>query len=235
MDYGCIFILEIANYVTIRIMKIKSDQRGVTNVLLVPLIISAIFFVATLGFAVWAYTSRQDYKDNSDQKAAAAVEVAEKRVAAEKDNEFLEKEKFPLRSYKGPADLGSLSLSYPKTWSGLVSQENEKVFIFTPDVITEQRDQPYALRILIEDDSYDDVVTGFDSLVREGKLTAKVYSLPKLPDVVGLRFDGEIDEGKPGAAVILPLRDKTVRIMCEIPDRLGDFNNIILPNISFNP
>jgi len=216
-------------------MKLKHNQDGVLNVLLIPLILSTVFFVSTLGFAAWAFMSRQDYKDNADQKIAAAVEVAKKQVSTEKDNEFLEKEKFPLKTFNGPADLGSLSMSYPKTWSAYISGNDEKTFIFNPDIVTERDDPVNALRITIEDTVYSEAATQYDSQVSEGKLSASVYSLPKLPEVVGVRFDGEIEDGKRGALIVLPLRDKTIKIACEIPDRIADFNNIILPNISFKP
>jgi hypothetical protein len=216
-------------------MKIRNEQGGELNLLMVSIIFSSILFLSTLGFGIWAFVSRQDYKNNSDQKAAAAAEVAKKETAAEKDNEYVEKEKFPLKSYKAPADLGAISMSYPKTWSGYVSASDENFFIFNPDVITARDDPLYALKITVEDSAYNDVLEDYYGQVQEGVATAKAYSLPKVPSVVGVRFDGEVESGKPGALVILPLRDKTIKIACEIPDRLNDFNKIILPNISFNP
>lgn len=214
---------------------IRVNEGGALNVLLIPLITSAVLLVAMIGFGTWAYMGRQDYKNNADQKIAAAVEVAKKQTATEKDNEFLEKEKYPLKTYSGPSDLGSLVLSYPKTWSGYVSNNDGKFFIFNPDIVTERDNPLNALRITIEDSPYSDVVTQYDGQVEDGKARAGIYALPKVPDAVGVRFDGEYEDDKSGALVVLPMRDKTILIACEIPDRLEDFNNIILPNISFKP
>lgn len=202
-------------------------------------IVTGLVFIATASFATWAFLSRQDYKNNADQKIKAAVEVTEKNVAAEKDNEFVEKEKYPLKAYNGPADLGAFTLEYPKTWSAYVSTgggvNNE--FIFHPDVVraANSGQQQYALRVTIEETEYNQVITQYDSQIQQGSATVVAYSLPKVPSVVGVRFDGEIEVGKPGALVVLPLRDKTIKIACEIPDRLNDFNRIILPSFSFNP
>ena len=220
----------------IRIMKIRNNEGGSLNVLLIPLILTTLFFLGALGFSFWAFMSRQDYKNNSDQKSAAAVEVAKKEVSSQKDNEFVEKEKYPLKSFNGPAELGSITLSYPKTWSGYISGgEAAPFFIFNPDVVSAGTETSYALRVTVESSPYNDVINNYDSQIQDGKLKATAYSLPKVSKVVGMRFDGEIEDGKPGSLVVIPLRDKTIKIGCEIPDRLGDFNKIILPNFSFTP
>ncbi|HEX5455922.1 MAG TPA: hypothetical protein VFW77_01010 [Candidatus Saccharimonadales bacterium] len=215
-------------------MKIR-NERGEASALLVSFIALAILFVVTASFAAWAFVSRQDYKNNSDQKVAAAVEVAKKNTAAQKDNEYLEKEKYPLKSYTGPGDLGALRIVYPKTWSAYINTGTENQFIFNPDIVNAASEALYALKVSIVPQSYNNSVQQFEGRVQAGAASAKAYSLPKVPSVVGLRFDGEIEPGKPGALVILPLRDKTIEIFCEVPDNLSDFNKIVLPNISFNP
>ncbi len=216
-------------------MKIKDNESGALNVLLIPLITSTVLLLAMIGFGAWSYMSRQDYKNNTDQKVSAAVEVTKKQVSTEKDNEFLEKEKFPLKTYSGPSDLGSIVLSYPKTWSGYVSDNDGKFFIFNPDIVTERDTPRNALRITVEDKQYSTAVNQYTDKVEDGKAKATIYSLPKVPESVGVRVDGEYDDGKNGSIVILPMRDKTILIACEIQDRIKDFNDIILPNISFKP
>lgn len=216
-------------------MKVRDDEHGELNMVTFGLIFGTLLFVMTLGFGIWAFVSRQDYKDNSDQKVAAAVEVAKKEEAAIKDNEYVEKEKYPLKTYRAPDDLGGITLSYPKTWSGYISPDNNNFFIFNPDIVTARNDPVYALRITVENLPYSQISDQYNSQVQQGKLKAKAYSLPKVPSVVGTRFDGEVTIGKPGALIVLPLRDKTLKIACEIPDRLKDFDNIILPNLVFNP
>lgn len=216
-------------------MKLNRDESGALNILLIPLIISVLCFFAALGFGIWAYAERTDYKNNSDKKVEAAVVVANQKLSSEKDNEFLEKEKFPLDIYKGPAESGSLQVSYPKTWSAYIATEEDPVFIFGPKYVPAGEETAQALRISIESTPYNEAISGYDGQIQDGKLRATAYSLPKVPGVVGLKFDGELEEGKTASMVVLPLRDKTLKISSELPDRFNDFNKIILPNLVFSP
>ncbi|HET7629832.1 MAG TPA: hypothetical protein VFK03_00495, partial [Candidatus Saccharimonadales bacterium] len=114
------------------------NQRGSVNPLLFSTIIFAVLTVAAAGLFVWAFMNYQDYKNNSDQKVAAAVEVAKAEQKKADDKQFAEDYKKPYTTYRGPADLGSVSFDYPKTWSvyeasnsaednGLVAYLNPKV------------------------------------------------------------------------------------------------------------
>lgn len=215
-------------------MKTRSDERG-AFILWFSIIFGTIVFLGLVIFAVWAFLSRQDYKDNSDKKTAAAVEVARKDTASAKDNEYLEKEKYPLKAYTGPSDIGGISLMYPKTWSAYVSPDNDNFFIFNPDIVTAGATQLYALKITVANVSYDQAITQYNGAIQQGTVRATAYSLPKVSSVLGLRLDGQIQQGQPGSLILLPLRDKTIEIACQIPDNLNDFNNIILKNLTFNP
>jgi hypothetical protein len=53
--------------------------------------------------------------------------------------------------------------------------------------------------------------------------------------VVGSRIDGEISQKKQGAMIVMPMRDKTLRLWTESRDYVADFDNIILPGFSFSP
>lgn len=179
---------------------------------------------------------RQDYKDNSDQKSKAAVAVAVDRTKSEKDNEFIQKEKEPLKPYKGPEALGSISFLYPKTWSTYVTTApNQMTLISYPDYVTGGTNFAYALKIEVVDQSYDAVVKNYDNDVKGKKLNATAYALPKQPKIVGVRLDGAITQDKKGSLVIVPLRDKTIKISAEADQFVGDFNRIILPNLTFIP
>lgn len=213
------------------------NERGSLNILLIPLIFAVLFFFGAAGFGAWAYIERQDYKDHSDKKAAAAVAVAVEKTKSEKDNEFVEKEKEPLKPYVGPEALGSITFQYPKTWSTYVNQpaNNTLTVLSNPDTVVGGQSSSYALRVEVVNQPYDTVAATFDNLVKTKKVTATAYALPKVPKTVGLRFDGAITTDRQGAIVILPLRDKTVKISTESTNYLKDFNGIILPNFTFSP
>lgn len=211
------------------------DERGAANILLVPLIISIVCFFGVLGFGAWAFYERNDYKNNADQKISAAVEVANEKLSTQKDNEFLEKEKFPLSEYQGPAQFGSIKISYPKTWSAYISNGDSAEYIFNPKLVSAERESPRALKITVENTSYNEAITKYERQVKDGALQAVAYSLPKVPSVVGIKVDGEVSDGNIESVVILPLRDKTITITSQTPDRFKDFNDIILANVTFVP
>lgn len=212
------------------------NQRGSLNVLAVPLILSVILLLAAIGFGAWAFTERVDYKNNTDEKVEAAVTVAVERAKTEKDNEFLEREKEPLKSYTSPAQYGSFSMKYPKTWSAYANeQQNQMTLLMQPDVVSSNQQTPYTLKVEVVNTPYARTVTQAENNIKQGKLKASAASLPKVPGVVGLRVDGEIANNKSGATVYMPMRDKTIKITTESTDRLADFNNIILPNFEFTP
>ena len=201
-------------------MRIHPDEQGSLNVLLIPLILTVLLLFGAIGFGVWAFGERNDYKTNVDSKIDTAVEVAVERTKTEKDNEFIEKEKEPLKGYLSPGQYGSFNLKYPKTWSAYVNDRSNQFELRAhPDVVPEGQKTAYALRIEVVSTAYDQVVNQYESNIRQGKARAAAYSLPKVK----------------GAAVLLPLRDKTLKLTVETQERVADFNNIILPNFEFRP
>lgn len=213
----------------------NKNEKGSLNVLLISLIFTVVLFMSAAAFGVWAYMGRQDYKNNTDQKTAAAIEIAKKKLSDEKDNEFIEKEKFPLDTYKGPADFGSITVMYPKTWSAYISTNQQPEFVFNPRYVSADPNSKQAVKIQVVNTSYSDSITSYDSQVQTGALKAKAYKLPKVSKVVGLRFDGQISEQLTGSVVVLPLRDKTIIITNEVPNLRDDFDKIILENLTFIP
>lgn len=204
--------------------------------LLIPLIFATLFFFGALGFGAWAFMERQDYKDRSDKKSEAAVAVAVEKAKSEKDNEFIQKEKDPLRDYTGPVALGSVTLRYPKTWSGhFTEKQTESTLLMHPKIVPGDPKSAFALKVEVVTGQYDRVLTSLEANVKSGKISASAFRLEKLPEVLGTRFDGEISSGKKGSLVVLPLRDKTIKISTEAEDYLGDFDDIILKNFSFSP
>jgi hypothetical protein len=216
------------------------DRRGHLNTLLIPLIMVSLLVIVAGSAAIWAYMGRQDYKDNSDKKVAAAVTIAEQQTSTKKDNEFIEKEKSPLRTYNGPAAFGSLVIQYPKTWSAYVAEKPQGSIpidnYFQPNFVpsVDNDKQVYALRVQLVDIDYATVLKTFDTAVKAGKVKVTAYVPAKVASVTGVRIDGAVTTTKQGSMVIMPLRDKTLKLWTESPDYLNDFNNNILPNYSFS-
>ncbi len=218
----------------------RLDQRGAINAWLIAFIVTLLITLIALGFGLWAFSGRQEYKNKVDEKVAIAVADAETANSLKKDTEFAEKEKNPLRTYTGPATYGSLSISYPKTWSAYVDETAKSSLplsgelnpSFVPGL---QSNLPVALRFTVSSSDYSSIIRTFDSQVKAGKIKVTPYKSDKVPSVIGVRLDGEISIGKQGSMVIVPLRDKTLQVWTESPQFVPDFNTIILPNLVFVP
>lgn len=219
----------------------SSTERGF-SALLVPFILSILFLVGAIGFGGWAYTKMLDYKDNTDRKIQAAVTVAKQEESAAKDQEFEQKYKEPFRTYTGPSAYGSVSIQYPRTWSGYVDDTSTaSPFIdgyFYPDVVPDIKAQgsALALRIQVVSESYSTVLAQAAGLVQQGKVKVTPYAAPKVPSIVGARLDGQLisQSQKSGSMVILPLRNTTLMLWTEAPQFQTDFENI-LSNLTFAP
>jgi hypothetical protein len=218
-------------------MSMKSEA-GAINALLLPLLVSLLLLVGVAVFGVWAFGSRQDYKDNVDAKVATAVTAAKVAEDKVKDAQFAEESKNPLKTYAGPAAYGSVSINYPKTWSGYVKDTGaDDPFVdgyFSPGVVPDAQDEKssFAFRVQVSGQTYSDTLQQFES--QEG-ISIQPYALPKVPNVVGVIIRGAIEQDRQGIMVILPLRNTTLKFWTESNDFTGDFNNIILPNASFSP
>lgn len=212
---------------------------------IIATILLGLILIGATVFAFWAFGERQDYKNHSDKKAAAAVEVAKKQQSEVDDRRFAEELKNPLKTFVGPESYGSVSIQYPKTWSAYVSTTPSSTSAidayFNPDVVpnpdpSNTSSRPaIALRVQIVNRSYSQVVDSNKSYVSSGKLTATPYALPKMPDQIGMKFTGALSEKLNGTQIVLPLRDKTLIINTDTDQFLADFNNYILPNLTFVP
>lgn len=208
------------------------------NKFLLPLIIVTVFFVASIGFGIWAFMGRQDYKNNVDGKIAEAVEIAEKNLIVKKDAEFAESYKSPFVTYKGPAAYGTLAITYPKTWSNYVDERSSGTYVdgylhpsFVP---ANTNDVNVALRYQVSQKQYDQEVKSFDSKVKAGRAKVAAYRLPKQDSVLGIRVEGELDSRKQGVMVILPLRDKVIKVWTEGNEFRSDFETV-LKELTFVP
>jgi len=227
---------------------IKHNQQGAVSGVAVSLVFTILLLIAAIVFGVWAFSSRQDYKDHTDAKINAAVTVAKQNEDKVKDAQFVQEEKNPLKTWSGPEAYGSLVMAYPKTWSGYVavasgnsSSSSPVDGYFYPGVVPSVSDQnsSFAVRVQINSQSYATIVQQLGQADAQNPRTVTPYALPKLPKVVGVKVTGSLPSNsgsqKTGVMVVLPLRSQTLEIWTEGSQFTSDFNNIILPNFSFSP
>lgn len=216
-------------------------MRGHLNALLIPLILITLLLFGALGFGYWAYAGRQDYKDNVDEKIAAANQVEDQRITNTLNKQFAEKEKNPLTTYNGPEAFGSMAIKYPKTWSSYVAVNNQSSSAvdgyFYPGAVPDitNTSNSYALRVQVVSQSPSDLMQRYQGNVQAGTIKVRPYSLPMVPKVIGNYLTGQIQDQKQGQMVVLPVRNQTLLIWTESSAYQNDFNNIILKNFSFLP
>lgn len=224
---------------------IKHNQDGAANGLVISLILTIVILVGMIGFAGWAFSSRQDYKNNTDKKVAAAVEVAKQQESDVKDAEFVETVKNPFSTYKGPEAFGTINLKYPKTWSAYISDKNQSSggaidAYFAPGILNTIGDPStvIALHVQVLNQSYVSTLASLSDRAAESKTAITAYKLPKMPNILGSQIVGNLDDNEKGVItteVILPLRSQTIILSTSGDQFLNDFNKSILPNFSFIP
>lgn len=220
----------------------KHDQNGSISVTVVSLIVVTLLLLVSAGFGFWAFMERQDYKLNVDEKIAVAEKLARQDESTIKDKQFAEEEKNPLRSYQGPAEFGSLFVAYPKTWSAYIDDRGNGSTAsvdgyFYPGAVPSvtSANSVFALRVKVVNQTYESALAPLRKPQQAGTIKVEPYALPKVPSVVGVKVTGQIKKGTEGTLVLLPLRDKSIQISTEGTEFIKDFNENILPNLTFVP
>lgn len=215
------------------------DQKG--SIQSSALLIGLVFLLlASSAFGVWAFMGRADYKNNSDKKSAAAVVIAKEKQKAIDDASFLEKEKQPYETFDGPSEFGSIKIVYPKTWELYVdiktagSGTSVDGYAHPGYVPGVQSDTAFALRFQVLGSDYDGFLKQYESGAKNATVAVSPFRAELVNTVLGSRIDGQITTKRTGSVVLLPLRDKTLKIWTESTAYTADFNEI-LKNLTFSP
>ena len=213
----------------------RTSESGETNPLLIISIVLTILVVGLGSFSIWAYVNYTDQKNNVDQKISAAVATAKQQQIEEDNATFAEQEKQPTRQFVGPQDLGRVQIDYPKTWSAYVDKDGSsgsfEAYFAVGSVQPVANKTPYALRITVEKKSYEDIINTYQKAVEKGELKSSSITLN---GETGTRLDGTLGKDVEGSMVIFKVRDKTLKVFTESPSFVPDFNQIILPSLTFN-
>jgi hypothetical protein len=228
------------NYSSATTMKpVKSGNNKITLIAAGLFAITAI--IGLLIFGLSSFAKMNKYKNNVDSIVASAVSAATQAQKASDDTNYQTLAKSPNKTYSAPAAAGSLKLLYPKTWSAYIVESEtaanpvDGYFYpnFVPDITNSNN--AFSLRIQVMNSSYATIIDQYTSQVAGGKITIAPYSLKNVPSVTGSMITGEIEPTKTGTMVLLPLRDKTIKVWTENSNALVDLNSTILPNLSFTP
>lgn len=211
------------------------NERGAVSGLLVAVITLSVIVLGVGSFAIWAYVAYSDAQDDVDGKIAIAVAEAKEKKGEEDEAKFAEREKQPNKTFKAPDDYCGLTFQYPKTWSAYESEQvtnggDFKAYL-SPDVVKPiSSNEQFALRVVIEQKDFDQVIDTYKGLVTKGDLKQSTTSSEGNQ---GARIAGNFSKNIRGDAVLYRCRDKTITIRTDADAFKTDFEKII-GTIDFN-
>lgn len=210
-------------------------QKNRSILWIIITIISGLTALTFIILFIWMYGKWNDADTNVQGQISSAVAVARSEATEKAEREFEEREKNPYKIFSGPADLGSLTFEYPKTWSLYeeedASTNNDFSAYLNPDKVPPvNSNNPIALRVMILNESYDSYIQTYQSKVEDGSMTLTVAPVGGTNANI---YKGKLDNDFQGIAAILKIRDKTVVIQTDALLYENEFN-YILSTVSYN-
>ena len=217
----------------------KRNENGEINILLIVVVLVSLIAVGFVVAFVWAFGERDRYKNDSDSIVATAVEEAKTEQESTTKAWCLENEKLPNLTFSGPADFGSVKFDYPKTWASYnVDNSNSKYSVyFNPKMVpsTSNKESTFALRITVENKSYESVLKTFETAAGKGEVTIKPITVGGDKNFGGMRIDGQIDKTTKASIAVFRIRDKSLILRTDGDSFVNDFNETILKTLEFQP
>lgn len=213
----------------------RANERGAISGLQIAVIGLSVLVLALGSFGIWAFVAYSDATSDVEGKIAIAVAEAREKKGEEEEARRIELENQPNLKFTAPADYCSLSFLYPKIWSAYESEQlangGDYLAYFHPKTVPPiSNSQQFALRVVIEQKDYDDVVANYDGLVQKGDLKQSTASSEGKS---GMRLTGNFSKNIRGDAVIYECRDKTITIRTDADVFQAAFDALIR-TIDFN-
>lgn len=214
----------------------QEEQSGFLNGAVVASIFLGILVLVFGSIMIWALVNYNDQKNNVDSKISAGVELGRKDQKDKDQAAFDEKEKEPLKEFIGPQDLGRVDFKYPKTWSVYVESNGSGSTAYqaymAPDQVpsTQGQNNKFALRVSIVSQSYEQVLSQYSGLVKQGQLRSQTITTSGFN---GNRLDGNFSQTLQGSAVFFKIRDKTLILRTDSPSFQSDFDDKVVKTLTF--
>lgn len=214
----------------------KKDVVGLIKTIVI--IVVSLIALTFIGLSIWMFVQYDDVNTDVQGQINEAVASAKDEQAKKDETEFMEREKYPYKTFSGPADYGQLTFEYPKTWSVYVDKSasagGDFNAYFNPgQVDAVGKETVNALRVTIRDKSFDDVVAEYQRAMdrKDSNLTMESITVN---DTSANRYTGNIpDTDLNGFIVIFKIRDKTVIMQTDSTLFQKDFDKLI-GTITFN-
>lgn len=191
-----------------------ANRNLIETILLISISLLAVTFI---GLFIWKYLEWDAIKTDVDGQVEAAVAMAVAENTTKLEAEFTEREKYPYKTFTGPADYGSLSFEYPKTWNLYISRDASsggdfEAYLNPGEVQPVSATTINALRVIIRDTAFDSIVRTYDSSVQSGRLSVITRNVGS---AVANVYTGELGTDIHGIVAAFKLRDKTVLLQTD--------------------
>ena len=214
----------------------KKDIAGLVKTIVI--IILSLVALTFIGLFIWMFIQYEDASTDLNGKIDLAVAAAKDEQAAKDEEEFLEREKYPYKTFSGPVDYGQLSFEYPRTWSVYVASDaatggDFKAYLNPVQVDPVTDSTVNALRVTIRDKSFDTVVAEYQKAMDKKNSNLTVESVTA-NGITANRYTGTIPgTDLSGYIVIFKIRDKTAILQTDSVLFQADYDKL-LETIKFN-
>ena len=217
-------------------------RRDIVSLIKTIVIIAlALVSLTFIGLFIWMFVQYDEKRTDVDGQIAEAVVKAVDENTTKLENEFTEREKYPFKTFAGPADYGELTFEYPKTWSVYVAKDahdgGDFEAYFNPvevNVVSETTID--SLRLIIKDEAFDTVAEDYQDGLQADPPTLKLDSITigQGNDIPASRYSGLIPGTEfNGYIVLFKIRDKTVIMQTDSVLFEADYVKI-LSSVRFN-
>ena len=214
------------------------DNDSKSLVKTIAIIILSLIAVTFIGLFVWMYIQYDDVRTDVDGQINLAVAKAVDEKAAELEDEFAEREKYPYKTFSGPEDYGELGFEYPKTWSAFISSDAAKggdfeAYLNPSEVNPLSNETVNALRVTIRNKSYESVAAEYEKEVSKKNATLRAEAI-EVNGASAVRYTGTIPKTElNGYIVIFKIRDKTAILRTDSVLFKNEFDKL-LTTVTFN-
>lgn len=208
-----------------------TNKKHYTAILTVLLILTAAVAILFAWLYIQKNSEYQTARTDVDSQIDAAVAMARAEPTTKMEEEFAEREKYPYWTFAGPADYGSLSFEYPRTWSVYIASEaNEgrdfEAYLNPREVYPVSYETINALRVTILNESFDNAVREYNDLISRDESTLTLTTRNVGGTLANL-YIGDLPDGIRGAMAAFKLRDKTVMLQTDAELFIDEFYKIL--------
>ncbi len=204
----------------------KQNNTLIETIVLVVVSLIAVIFIWLF---IQKYIEWDAISTDIDGRVKAAVTLAVSENTQKMEEQFAEREKYPYEEFAGPADYGSLTFEYPKTWSVYVERDAAsggefRAYLNPQEVLPLSGNNINALRVIIRNESFDSVVKTYDGALKKGDLVLKTETIG---GVLSNIYTGKLSKDRQGAVMAMKIRDKTILLQTDAETFLEDFYRIL--------